>query len=592
MFILRFLDRGQGGHILILIALGFLAYSNAIFHPFVHDDVVFILQNPNIGRWDNIGDAFLRPAIPQFFQGLVTPYYRPILEVIYRFEYALFGFNAHGFHFLNLFIHIANGLMVYALVRRFFAKNSFALMIAAIFLVHPVQTQAVACVAGISNLACTFFMLISLYGYIRSVQGMGSSRILWMFVSVSIFVIALLTKEQAVVLPAICLVYELWVRERRQAASILFRVGFMVLPLLGYLLVRQTLFGSFVFAIFENIAELKLRVLAIPGLIEMYAGLLLFPSGLHYYRSIDILAPYASSWVILGLIILLGYFCIRPLTGLNKKIAFFGLAWFVLALGPVLNIIPLVNEYSFVATAEHNLYFPIIGFLISAGALINHYASALTSVFKVWARAVLIVGILCLGALTFAQNRYWQGEIPLFQRALAFEPQLGRVHILLAKAYFKEGRMDHAIREFFIARDIMNAYVHKCVGQKAKRFYQGMLKGIYADSAQAYTMKQDLKASIEQYDLALELDSQDSYIYTNRALSLIAMGDMSAGILDLRKALNLNPDNLLAANNLSICMIQQGKISQARELLESILVKDPSFTAARDNLDKLNRAQR
>ena len=591
-FIYRFLDRGPVIHILILMALGLCAYGNAIFHPFVHDDVVFILQNPNIGRWDNISDAFLRPAIPQIFQGLVTPYYRPVLEVIYRLEYALFGFNAHGFHFFNLLIHIANGLLLYALVRRLFDKKIIALMIAAIFLVHPVQTEAVACVAGISNLACTLFMLMSLYGYVRSVQGIGSSRIFWMVVAVCVFMVALLTKEQAVVLPAVCLIYELLNKERRQVSPLLLRVGLMVLPLLGYLFLRQTLFGSFVSSIFENIAELKLRVLGIAGLIEMYGGLLLFPSGLHYYRSVDILAPYVSSWIILGMIILLVYLCLRPLTGLNKKISFFGLAWFLLALGPVLNIIPLVNEYSFIAAAEHNLYFPMIGFLISAGALTDHYAPALNHSLKVWAKTIFIVGIMCMSFLTCAQNRYWQGEIPLFQRALAFEPQLGRVHILLAKAYFKEGRMDQAIQEFAVARDIMNGYVRKCATLKAKRFYQGLLKGIYSDSAQAYASQRDLKASIENYNMALEIDPQDSYIYTNRALSLIAVGDLKGGMADLQKALALNPDNLLAANNLSICFIQRGDIPRARELLESILIKDPGFTAARDNLDKLNKAQK
>ena len=591
-FIHRFLDRGPVIHILILMAFGFFAYGNAILHPFVHDDVVFILQNPNIGRWDNITDAFLRPAIPQIFQGLVTPYYRPVLEVIYRIEYAIFGFNAHGFHFFNLIIHAANGLILYALARRLFDKEIIALMIAAVFLVHPVQTEAVACVAGISNLACTFFMLISLYGYVRSVQAIGSPRIFWMVVAVGVFIVALLTKEQAVVLPAVCLMYEVLNKERQNVSSFLSRVGLMVLPLLGYLFLRQTLFGSFVSSVFENIAELKLRVLAMAGLFEMYGGLLFFPSGLHYYRSVDILAPYVSSWIILGMIVLLVYLCLRPLTGLNKKISFFGLAWFLLALGPVLNIIPLVNEYAFIAAAEHNLYFPMIGVLISAGAVANHYAPTFNHFLKVWARTLFIIGIMCLSVLTIAQNRYWQGEIPLFQRALTFEPQLGRVHILLAKAYFNEGRMDQAIQEFSFARDIMNGYVQKAATPKAKRFYKGLLKGIYSDSAQAYASKGDLKTSVEHYNLALEIDPQDSYIYTNRALSLIAVGDFKGGVADLQKALVLNPNNLLAANNLSICFIQQGDVSRARGLLESILLKDPGFTAARDNLDKLNKAQK
>lgn len=583
MFVRRFFDLSPGIHVLVLFVLGLCVYASAVFHPFVHDDVVFILQNPNIQRWDNIADAFLRPSIPQIFQGLVTPYYRPVLEVIYRLEYALFGFNAHGFHLFNVLVHLLNGAMVYALVQRLFGKAPIAFMISAVFLVHPVQTEAVACVAGISNLACALFMLTSLYGYVRWGQATGRAGGLWMTVAVFSFIIALFTKEQAVVLPFICLMYEGLMRQR-SAASIVARLAVLILPLAGYLILRQTLFGGFTSAIFENIGELKLRLLAIPGLIEMYAGLLIFPSGLHYYRSIDILAPYISSWIILALLIVLFFMIVRPLEAQHKKMALFGLAWFILALGPVLNIIPLVNEYSFIAAAEHNLYFPMIGFLILAAAVLNHYSTALDPA-KVALGVMAIVA--CLSVMAFTQNRYWRGEVPLFQRAVQFEPQLGRVRILLAKAYIKEGRIDEAIKEYGLAQEIMQSYARKAATPKSQRFYQGMLKGIYSDSAQAFAFKQDWKSSVRHYDLALEIDPGDSYLYSNRALSFIGDQHMELGIRDLQKALSLNPDNLLAANNLSICYIQKGETARAQELLEYILVRDPGFTAARENLMKL-----
>ncbi len=591
LFMDRFLDRGPRTHIFILVVLGFLAHINVVGYPFVHDDVVFIQQNPNISRWDNLADAFFRPAIPTFVQGMVTPYYRPVLEFFYRLQYLVFGLNPHGFHFFNIVIHILNGLLLYALLNRLFNKPLTAIALAAIFLVHPVQTEAVACVSGISNLACTLFMLMSFYAYIRCADENGRKFFLGLFGSGVCFLAALLTKEQAVVLPVICVMYDVTFRNTKPWPRLISRWLTLALVLSVYLTARHALFGGFTTAIFENMGELKLRMFALARLLEMYGSLFIFPSGLHYYRSLDILSSNGMSWLILGVLGVLVLLFLRGLEVQERRKAVFSIAWFIIALGPVLNIIPLVNEYSFVAAAEHNLYFPAIGLLICAGVFVSHLQTQFIFLSDALVKKCVVVLVMFLILASLAQNQYWRGEIPLFQRASAYEPQLGRVHILLAKAYFKEGQLDNAIKEYSRAEEIMQGYIQKAASKKAVRFYQGMLKGILSDSAQAYAHTNQLDQSIAFYDRAVALDPLDSYLYSNRALSFIAKGDLQSGILDLEKALLLNPDNLLAANNLSICFIQKGELANAKTLLEKILSKDPGFSAARDNLNKLLKAQ-
>ncbi len=576
----RFLDRGFAAHIVLLVVLGLCIYSSAIFHPFVHDDVVFILKNLDIGRWDNIADAFLRPSVPDFFHGLVTPYYRPVLEVLYRLQFLLFGANAAGFHFFNILVHIANAILVYAVSRRLIRTTAPAFAVALLFLVHPVQTEAVACVSGISNLVCCFFILGAFYYYLRAREG-GQEGERSFAVSFVLFILALLSKEQAVVFPFFCLAYEVFA-DKRQSSSAK-RVLLMFAALAGYMFIRHALFGGFASTILENTGELKLRLLAIPGTIGMYVKLLFLPTGLHYYRSIDILAPYAGAWAAGGLAVVLLVLALRPLPSDQKKLAWFALAWFAVALGPVLNIIPLVHEYSFVVASEHNLYLPSVGIFLFFSILAGHYANG-----RRLLTGVSIAAVLVLSALSFNQNSFWKNEIVLFERSSQMEPRLGRVRILLAKAYFQAGRMDEAIGQYAEAEKIMSGYAGKTQSPKARRFYEGMLKGIYSDSAQSYAFKRDFVTSVGQYDKAIALDPGDSYLYSNRALSLIGAGDMPGGIKDLEKALSLNPDNLLAANNLSICYIQQGNAGKAKGLLEWILTKDPGLAAARDNLNKLN----
>ena len=72
---------------LALAVLGVIFYGPAAQYPFVHDDVVFIQANPDIGRWDNIADVFFHPGVNWGAGSIATPYYGPVLEVIYRLEY-------------------------------------------------------------------------------------------------------------------------------------------------------------------------------------------------------------------------------------------------------------------------------------------------------------------------------------------------------------------------------------------------------------------------------------------------------------------------------------------------------------------------
>src|SRR5262249_24708093 len=139
-----------------------------------------------------------------------NPYYRPALDVLYKTEYVLFGFNPHGYHLFNVLLHILNGVMVYALVYFLGAGTSFAAVTAMLFLIHPVQTESVACVAGVSNLVYSWAVLVSLLLYIiaRS-KSAGKYSVLVYALSLIYFLIALFSKEQAIVLPFLIVLFDL-----------------------------------------------------------------------------------------------------------------------------------------------------------------------------------------------------------------------------------------------------------------------------------------------------------------------------------------------------------------------------------------------
>ncbi|MBF0569781.1 MAG: hypothetical protein HQL18_03300, partial [Candidatus Omnitrophica bacterium] len=193
---------------LLLVLAGLAVYANAIFHPFVHDDVVFIAQNPNIARWDNLFEAFFRTGVPFQSLQLTTPYYRPVLEVFYRAGFSLFGMNPAGFHCLNILLHILNAFLLYLVCLGLRLKRSWAFAVALVFLVHPVQSEAVACVSGISNLAVTVFCLGAFLSYLQARRFDGARAAGWSAGALILFVLALLPKEQAIIFPALVLTYE------------------------------------------------------------------------------------------------------------------------------------------------------------------------------------------------------------------------------------------------------------------------------------------------------------------------------------------------------------------------------------------------
>ena len=448
-----------------LIFFGLLAFFNTLQHPFVHDDVIFILKNPHITELGSWYEAFKVPV----FSGPATgganglnTYYRPVLEILYRLEYHFFGPHPFGFHFFNCLVHIVNGLLLFGLLQRLGLRQAVAWVIACVFLIHPVQTEAVACISGISNLWMTLGILLALHAYL--------SR--WYTAGLLCFAVAFLSKEQAVMFVPLVMVID-YSRGGKNFRS----WSFLGLATCLLLWLRQSVIGtSLLKDITVSPGELYLRLAAIPRDIGMYLRLIFCPYDLHYYRSTDILQPEGIAWV-LAFISIAGIFYALHRWPKARPTLILGLGWFLAALLPVLNIVPLINEYSFILTPEHFLYLPIVGILIVVVCAADYF-------LKHFRRLLLCIVVGSCLLLTWHQNTFWRSEIALFERMLRFEPDFGRGHLLLAKAYYFNGRPQDADEHFKKAFTIMSAYAKKASNLTAEKFYLGFIKEILFDWAQ------------------------------------------------------------------------------------------------------------
>jgi len=443
---------------LVLIFFGLLAFINAIRHPFVHDDIIFILNNPHITELRVWPQAFLVPAVPD---GLNT-YYRPVLEIIYRLEYHFFGPHPYGYHLINVIVHIINGLLLFALLLKLGLRSAVAWGIACIFLVHPVQTEAVSCIAGISNLWMALGILLALHAYFNK----------WYIVSLLIFMIAFFSKEQSILFVPLVMVIDLSRGVKNYRWWFFLSLYALVLLWLRQVVTHASLLKD----IMASPGEFYLRLAAIPRDIGMDLRLIFWPNDLHYYRSTDILQSNSIAWA-LALISLGGIFYAYQKWPKAQGTLILGLGWFLAALLPVLNIVPLINEYSFILTPEHFLYLPIVGILIIVVVLADSFLKS----FKKLALGVLIS--VCL-LMTWHQNTFWQSETVLFERMLRYEPNFGRGHLLLAKTYYLNGQPDLAEGHFEKAYTIMSGYAKKAKNPVAENYYLKYVKEISSDLAQ------------------------------------------------------------------------------------------------------------
>ncbi len=96
-------------HILLIILLGFVVYSNSLNNAFLYDDKFNIVDNGFIKNWNNIHDLFTS----KYFTLAQEKTYRPIVTLSYFINYSLCKLNVFGWHIINILFHLANAILVY-----------------------------------------------------------------------------------------------------------------------------------------------------------------------------------------------------------------------------------------------------------------------------------------------------------------------------------------------------------------------------------------------------------------------------------------------------------------------------------------------
>jgi len=352
------IERQEPGPLLLLplLAVTFLLYSNVLKSPFSFDDLPLIVTNPYLRDWRHLFTVLGAGRAVRGFSFIL--------------DYALWGLDPAGFHFTNILLHLAGVALLYFLILQIFGRPRLAFLAAALFAFHPIQSEAVIGIAHRKELLAMIFFCSSYLSYLR-----WGRRSWGLGLSLLAYALALLSKQVALTLPALLLAHELILPRRELSAPRRFLplLLYLLLPALAFLLQFQDfrLFGRFQpvdFAGAKYYLILATELQAFP----VYLRLAFFPMHLNVDYYLPLVGSPWSLGPILGIVTLSSLVLLVLLLARRKPVLAFGLAWYLLNLAPVLNLIP-ANAF----LAERYLYIPSAGVcLVLAGLLAELAARA------------------------------------------------------------------------------------------------------------------------------------------------------------------------------------------------------------------------
>jgi len=431
----------QWSKVILIVVIGFAVYANSLNGKFIWDDYLLVRNNEHIDKLSNFAKFFTLDTTAG--SGVAYGFYRPLQLLSYALNYSLWGINVGGYHLTNTILHILVALCVFSLARLLFLNEFLALLSALLFLVHPVQTEAVAYISGRADSLAAIFLLLSLIFYIKYLKINSFKSYFLILIN---FALALLSKENSLALLFLILLYHYVFKEKINPKKILSL--FCVAAL--YIILRTLVIKG----LLPYIPSQDNFLQRIPGFfvaVTDYIKLLILPFGLHMEYG-NWLFSLFNPKALLGLAIFL-----LPLAAIFKKqqshkLLSFALGWFFITLLPVSNVIRVNLSYMM----EHWLYLPSIGFfLILSGCIYQIYKKE-----KLKILAIVMSGsiVLFYALLTVKQNNYWHDDVAFYETTVKYKPNTPRIYYNLGLTYGNLGRYKEAIQQYQKALELNPNY--------------------------------------------------------------------------------------------------------------------------------------
>ncbi len=507
--------------VIAIVILGMLIYANSFDGQFQFDDKHNIVDNEAIKSLSNVKQMW------------DINHSRFLAFYSFAINYHFGQLDVWGYHFINMLIHIVNAILVFWIVRLLFKspvlkehslakhQSSIAWIIALLFVSHPLATGSVTYIVQRMASMVALFYFLSIAFYLKGRFATGKQSYTYFTFTALAALFAIHTKENAYTLPVAILMIEVFFLSTKKNA-INFADKKILFSLVGIIAFLVLAFSSVSFSVFDPLPPSTFNTTTITSsnyfftqlsVIVEYIKLLLLPIN----QNLDYDFPISNSLfdgttLVCGIILLL-------LAGLaiylydKNRIISFGIFWFFLTLSIESSIIP-ISDVIF----EHRTYIPSFGYFLILTCLIfqflyprNKNVAALLFLFLVGSNTVLAI----------QRNRVWKDDISLWSDANSKSPKKARPLINLGYAYGKLQKWDKAIAAFTKVNELEPNY-------HAAAYYN---LGI------AFWATGQKDKSLENYTLAIKVDSTYADAYYGRGVCFYYLNDQDKALADYSKAL-------------------------------------------------------
>ncbi len=547
----------------LLILAALLPFANIFANGFVYDDKIQILDNPYILSFRHLG-KILTTSVWSFAgpQG-ATNYYRPVMTVGYLLCFKMFGAGAWGFHLASLLLHAGITVLVFLVMRKLFADRWAAFVAGLLFALHPIHTEAVAWAAAVTELEVAAFFLLAFWFFLGAAKSQGTTSPRWLAAMAVAYLLALLSKEQALMLPPLALVYEHFYRADRTETSVaqkLARYGPLWLLAGVYVALRVVYLGGFAPVVQHADLTPAQTVLSALALTGEYLGKLLWPVHLNAFYPFHKSTSFLELPVAAGIGALLICAVLFAIFWRRQRPASFAILWILVLLLPVLNARYLAAN----AFAERYLYLPSVGFcwLLGWGGVGLWRRAGEKRMARV-ALVVLLAVVLELYLWRIVtRNRVWHDDVALYTATLAAAPDAYPIRLNLGAVYWDEGKVDLAGQEWQKAVD---------AGYSTPPLWN--------DLGLLYTRKKDYPRAITMFEKAIHEQPQYTDAHLNLGVAYEKMGEAARAEAEYQRAVELAPLNVHAHNRLGLLYLSQERASQAEEQFRISLAAAPNVVA-------------
>ncbi len=571
----------------LVLAATLIVFLPSLQNKFVNlDDTQYVLENPVIKEisLENLKTIFSEQFVGNF---------QPVTMLSYMLDHQFFGLDPFGYHLTNLLFHLLGTWLVFLIIKKLSGSGRIAFITSFLFGIHPLHVESVAWIAERKDVLYGFFFLWALYLYLSSPSLKGENTVLTPLRAGAIlflFLLSLLSKAQAVVLPVVFFAVDFLIKRKFSKKMILEKIPFFLLAVAFGLIAIQVQGKAGAMQTFQYFPFYERMLFSCYALMT-YLHKLILPLDLScFYPYPETDDKINTVWVYLSPAVLLALALIVWKYFRDSKVVVFGIAFFLITIVLVLQLLPIGDALY----ADRYTYIPSIGlFFIAAHYLVPVLKKKITGV---------LVGACLLGYsyLSFERTKDWHDSIALYTDAIDNGYKAAILYNNRGAVLADSGKNEEALKDFVNLVSLKprypNGWRHKGLlhvrlkqNEEAIHSFSEAIKYYpddftnYLSRGTVYVQKNDFENALKDFTKIIELQPSSGEGYYARSEAYGKSNRLPEALADINKAIEFAPDNGQAYNNRGIINSMSGKYREAVDDFSRSLELKPDNVSAYSN---------